>query len=128
MASDYSKYYYFRRLEMSDDFFGGRHNNQNDSYHRKDGHQQKKEHNSDYQSGKHEEIGQQIMSMLKADKKLLIAAIIGGVLILGVAIYILISLLPMIAPILDNISKNGLKGAIDSALPIINKLLSGTGK
>jgi hypothetical protein len=113
---------------MSDDFFGGRHNNQQDSYHRKDGHQQKREHNSDYQSSKHEDIGQQIMSMLKANKKLLIAAIIGGVLILGVAIYILISLMPMITPILDNISKNGLKGAIDSVFPIINKLLSGTGK
>jgi uncharacterized membrane protein YdbT with pleckstrin-like domain len=113
---------------MSDDFFGGRHNKQHDGSYQKDRHHQKEDNNNDHQSHKHEDIGQQIVTMLKANKKLLIAAIIGGVLILGVAVYILISLLPMITPILDNISKNGLKGAIDSVLPIINKLLSGTGK
>ena len=113
---------------MSDDFFGGRHNKHQNSYDQKDRHHQRKGNDDHYQSHKHEDIGQQIMSMLMANKKLLIAAIIGGVVLLGVMIFVLISLMPMISPILENISKNGLKGVIDSALPIINKLLSGTGK
>ena len=125
MASDYSKYCCLWRLEMSEEFFGGKHINQHDTYYRKDRRHQREENNNNYKSRKHEDISQQIISMLKVDKKLLIAAIIGGVLIFGVAIYILISLLPMASPILENISKNGLKSAIDSALPIINKILSG---
>jgi hypothetical protein len=78
----------------------------------------------DYRSHKHENPVQQIMSILMANKKMLIAAIIGGTVLLGVAIFILISLLPMISPIFENINKNGVKGVVDSALPIVNKLLS----
>ncbi|PKN69173.1 MAG: hypothetical protein CVU54_11740 [Deltaproteobacteria bacterium HGW-Deltaproteobacteria-12] len=121
---------------MSNDYFGEKHNKKHHGYYQKDKHDRDDEYNKtfdisgrhDNQYRKHEDIGQQIMSMLMANKKLLVAAIIGGIVLLGVAIFILISLLPMISSILENISKNGLKGAIDSALPILNKLLSGTGK
>jgi hypothetical protein len=113
---------------MSDDFLRGRHNKQHDGSYQKDRHHKKEENNDHYRSRKHEDIGQQIISMFKANKKLLIAAIIGGIVLLGIVIFVLISLLPLISSFLANISKGGLKGAVDSGMPIINKLLSGAGK
>jgi hypothetical protein len=128
------------------DIFEGKRDKNRDGHYQKDGRYRDDEYNKshgtfdkhnnrqyegdnkDYQSRKHEDIGQQIMSMLKANKKLLIAAIIGGIVLLGIVIFVLISLLPMISSFLANISKGGLKSAVDSAVPIINKLLSGAGK
>jgi ABC-type nickel/cobalt efflux system permease component RcnA len=117
---------------MGDNFFGDKHNRKHHDYHHKDKHYRDNEnnntrdifHNHDSKSHKHEDTVQQIMSMLMTNKKLLAAAIMGGVVLFGVAIFILISLLPMISSTFESINKNGVKGAVDSALPIINKLLS----
>ncbi|MEN6421210.1 MAG: hypothetical protein ABFD76_04620 [Smithella sp.] len=128
------------------DIFEGKRDKHRDSHYQKDRRYRDDEHNkshgkfdshdnrqyegdnNDYQSHKHEDIGQQVLSMLKENKKLLIAAIIGGIVLLGIIIFVVISLLPMISSIITNISKGGLKGAVDSGMPIINKLLSGAGK
>jgi uncharacterized membrane protein YdbT with pleckstrin-like domain len=121
---------------MSNDFFGDKHDKKHNDYYQKDKHYREDEYNKthdsfnnhDNQSRNYEDTVKQMMSKLMANKKLLVAVIIGGIVLLGVATFVLISLLPMILSMFENINKNGLKGVVDSALPIINKLSSETGK
>ena len=95
------------------------------------------EHHSDYYRGHrdghhshHGELGQYsyLFEKLKNNKMLLLVLIIAIVIAVIIGIAVIMMLVPVIINLLDIVQKDGIKGILEMAGPLLERLWSGTGK